>query len=494
MRANELPRISKSKFTKGLQCAKQLWWSVHEPEAPELVVDESLQRVFARGNRVGEVARSHVPGGVLIDLPHMQIRERVAATAKALAAGARVIYEASFLEDGVFVSVDILKRRGSSFVLTEVKSTTKVKDEHLADVAIQLHVVRAAGLDVRRAEVMHLNPECRFPDLSNLFVRAPVTAQLRTLLRDAPAQIAALRSMLAGAIPEVATGPHCTAPYECAFLDRCWPALPEHHVSTLYRLQRRVETLLAEGCVTIHDLPSEFTASAIAMRQVQSIRAGAPIVESGLRSALAKLHAPLAYLDFETVSPAIPVWNGCGPYNQIPVQFSCHVQQRDGSLAHHAWLADGAADPRRPLAEALLAACAGARTILAYNAPFERSCIKRVADSLPDLALELLDLAARIEDLLPIVRNNVYHPEFGGGFGLKSVLPALCSELSYDDLEIQDGEAAASSLEALLFDSDAYTDADREALRSALLLYCERDTLAMVRLHEQLVAMAVATR
>jgi hypothetical protein len=493
MGANELPRLSKSKFTTGLQCPKLLWWTVHEPDAPELVPDQSQQRVFARGTRVGELARSHVPGGVLIDLPYMQIRERVAATAKALAAGAPAIYEASFLEDGVFVSVDILERREGGFVLTEVKSTLDVKEEHLADVAIQMYVVRRAGLPVHRAELMHLNRACRFPDLSNLFVREPVTEQLHALLLEAPAQIAALRGMLAGAIPDVATGAHCTAPYECPFLERCWPALPDHHVSTLYRLQRaKLETLLAQGCVTIQDLPPEFTASAAAMRQVRSVRAGEPIVEHGLRSALATLRPPLAYLDFETVNPAIPVWPGCAPYDQVPVQFSCHAQQQDGSLVHRAWLADGPADPRRPLAEALLATCAGARTVVAYNAAFEKRCIHTLADLLPDLAPALRDLAARVEDLLPIVRDHVYHPEFGGGFGLKSVLPALCSGLGYDDLEIQDGDTAATSLEALLLDTDAYSEADRQALRNALLHYCERDTLAMVRLHEQLAAMAAA--
>ncbi|MCX5738698.1 MAG: hypothetical protein NTZ61_09415, partial [Proteobacteria bacterium] len=285
MSGNELPRLSKSSFLKGLQCPKLLWWSVREPDAPELVPDESQQRVFARGTRVGELAQRHVPGGVLIDLPYMQIRERVAATAAALAAGAPAIYEASFLEDGVFVSVDILERSGDGFVLTEVKSTLDVKEQHLADVAIQLHVVRRAGLPVHRAEVMHLNRACRFPDLSNLFVRAPVTEKLHDLLLDAPAQIAALRGMLAGAIPEVATGPHCKAPYECPFLGRCWPPLPDHHVSTLYRLQpAKFEALLAQGCVTIQDLPSDFRASAPAMRQVRSVRAGAPIVEHGSRS------------------------------------------------------------------------------------------------------------------------------------------------------------------------------------------------------------------
>ena len=147
-------QLSKSRYISGLQCPKLLWWGVHEPDAPELTADEGLQAILNRGQRVGELARAQVPGGVLIDLPHYEFEGRLAATARALANGAPVVYEASFLEDGVFVAVDILERRGSRFVLVEVKSTLDVKEEHLPDVAVQLHVVRRAGLtEIGRAHV-----------------------------------------------------------------------------------------------------------------------------------------------------------------------------------------------------------------------------------------------------------------------------------------------------------------------------------------------------
>src|ERR1039457_6626033 len=100
-------RLSKSRYMSGLQCPKMLWWRVHEPDAPELVAGEGLQAILTRGQRVGELARAQVPGGVLIDLPHYEFEGRLAATAGALANGAPVVYEASFLEDGVFVAVDI---------------------------------------------------------------------------------------------------------------------------------------------------------------------------------------------------------------------------------------------------------------------------------------------------------------------------------------------------------------------------------------------------
>lgn len=481
-----LLRLSKSQFVSGLQCPKMLWWMVHEPDAPELAADDDLQVNFERGRRVGELARTFVPGGVLIDLPHHEVERRVAATAKAIADGARAVYEASFLEDGVFVAVDILERRRDGFVLVEVKSTLDVKEEHLPDVAVQTHVVRCAGLTVKRAEVMHLNRECRHPDLSNLFVRENVTSLIRSALRAVPKQAGELLSTLASPLPEVAIGPHCTAPYACPFIERCWPPIPNHHVSTLYRIRAtKVEKLVADGYETLFDLPRRFAASATARRQIRSVQTGKVIVERGLRRALAPLAPPIAFLDLETVNPAIPVWPGCRPYEQVPVQFSCHVLKPDG-LEHHTWLADGPGDPREGLARALIAACASARAVLAFNAPFEQRCIDGLVEVLPNLKAELVALSRRIRDLLPIVRDHVYDPDFEGSFSIKKVLPALVPKLGYDDLEIQDGGSASAALETLLLGADALTAAQRRSVRRDLLRYCERDTLGMVRLFERL--------
>lgn len=177
--------LSKSRYTTGLQCHRRLWWTVHERDAPELVVGPELQAVFDTGNQVGELARTYFPGSTLIDLPHWQVRERVEATRVALAAGAPSVCEASFTAGDVFVAVDVLHRAPGrrGWTVTEVKSTLSVKDEHVPDVAVQAHVVRAAGLPVSRAEVMHLNRDCRHPDLSSLFVRADVTKGVKAALR-----------------------------------------------------------------------------------------------------------------------------------------------------------------------------------------------------------------------------------------------------------------------------------------------------------------------
>jgi len=477
--------LSKSRVMLGLQCPKRLWWTAHEPGAPELAATADSV-AMRRGTSVGELARAHVPGGVLIDFPHRELKQRLAATSKALDEGAPAVYEASFEADGVFVSVDILERTRTGFTLIEVKSTLGVKPQHLPDTAVQTHVLRGAGLKVKRVEVMHLNRDCRHPDLSNLFVRKAVTKDLGPLLKSIPAQIEELHGMLDGPLPAAETGERCHDPYPCPFQGRCWPELPQHHVSTLYRItSKKVAKLTAAGTHTLFDLAEDFKASEPAKRQIRSAIEARTIVEQGLGPALAKLEQPLAFLDFETMMPAVPAWPGCAPYEQVPVQLSCHVLT-GSKLEHHEWLADGAGDPRPPFAQALLAACAGAKTIVAYNASFEVQRIEQLAKGLPTLGPALRKLAKRVVDLLPIVRDNVYHPAFHGSFSLKAVLPALVPGDGYADLEIKDGSTAAAALEVLILDASALSQPEKSELRRKLLAYCERDTLAMVKLYERL--------
>ena len=397
-------RLSKSRFTAGLQCHRLLWWKAHEPGAPELVPGASQEAIFNQGSEVGVIAQQRVPGGVLIDFPFTALTERVEATKDAIAGGADVIYEASFFADSTFAAVDILKREGDGWRLIEVKSTTRVKREHLGDIAVQLHVLRSAGLTVTHVELMHLNRACVFPDLSDLFTRVDVTARVEPLLAGVPAEIVRQLAMLRGPIPEVPIGRHCDAPYECPFKGRCWPVLPEHHISTLYFVGNAKWDLEAQGITTIDQLPADFLLKPEAARQVRAVLTGETIVLPGLAARLARLRAPVAILDFETVAPAVPVWNGCHPYDPMPVQFSCHIQDGHGGWTHHAHLAAGPGDPRPELVRRLALACAGAGSILAYHSDFEKRCLELMAAALPELREPVRGILERLEDALPIVR------------------------------------------------------------------------------------------
>jgi predicted RecB family nuclease len=479
--------LSKSRFVSGLQCHRQLWWRVHEPRAPELTPSPKQQAIFDQGTHVGKVARTYEPGGTLIDLPYNDYDGKLAATQRALATDTPAIYEAALSADNVFVAVDILKRERNGWRVIEVKSSTSAKPEHIPDAAIQVHVLRRAGLTITGADVMVLNRECTYPDLSNLFIREDVTDRVEALLNDIPRLAGEQLAMLAGAIPTVAIGPHCTTPYECPFLARCWPILPEHHISTLFGLRAKAAAEFeAEGWQTIYDLPERVNLNKHADRQRRAVQAGKMLIEGDLTQALARFESPLAFLDFETVMPAIPVWDGCHPYDQIPAQFSCHVEAASGGIEHHEWVADGPGDPRPEIARRVIEACRGARTVVAYNMSFEKSCLERLAQALPGEAAALRDVIDRLADPLPVVREHVYHPDFGGSFSLKSVLPALVPELTYEGLEIADGDEAQRALSRRVLGADRMSPEDSAREREALLRYCERDTLAMVRVVERL--------
>jgi predicted RecB family nuclease len=155
-------------------------------------------------------------------------------------------------------------------------------------------------------------------------------------------------------------------------------------------------------------------------------------------------------------------------------------------VTHHEWLANGPEDPRPALAERLVRACEGARTVVAYNAGFERRCIEQMAEALPALAEPLRSIVDRLADLLPVVRNHVYHPDFGGSFGLKSVLPALVPGLSYENLPIADGETASLELERLLFNGHELESEAKERVREDLLRYCHQDTWGLGKILERL--------
>ena len=82
------------------------------------------------------------------------------------------------------------------------------------------------------------------------------------------------------------------------------------------------------------------------------------------------------------------------------------------------------------------------------------------------------------------MREHYYHPSFHGSYSLKAVLPALVPDLTYEDLEIREG-SVASLYYARMIDPEVSTE-EADTLRQAMLAYCERDTLALVRVVDAL--------
>jgi len=482
-------RLSKSRYTAGVQCHKLLWWKVHEPLAIELQPGKVLEDRFDQGRQVGALARDRFPGGVLIDLPHTAVDERVKRTRRLIDDGVPAIFEASFLADSTFVAVDVLTRADNGFHLTEVKSSSSQKEEHLPDAAVQVHVLQESGVRITGVDVMHLNKECHYPDLSNLFERTDVTEAVEPLLNKVGWEIEAQLRMLEGPLPDVPIGIQCHQPYKCPFMDRCWPKDPDH-IMRLFGIGavKGCDHMLT-GVHRISDIPASQKLNVTQKRQLRAIKEKRIIVEPELAKALEPFNCRLGFLDFETIMRAVPVWPGMAPWEQAPAQFSYHEANGDGTYTHAEYLAEGPNDCRPELARRMVEATRHAERVAHYS-HFEKTRIKGLQEAVPELRAELEALEGKLVDLLPVVRENVYHPGFLGSFSMKSILTPLVPELTYNDLVIVDGLVASVEIARLLFVAGKIPKAEHDRVRQDLLNYCERDTWAMVKVLERLQALA----
>jgi len=476
--------LTKSRFVTGSQCDKLLWWTVYEPEAKELQPDKVLLDLFDQGRQVGELARLRFPGGRLIAHRHDAYAARIAATTEAIESTAPAIFEACFQAGGVFVAVDVLERNESGWTLIEVKSASSVKAEHIADAGIQTWVARHCGLAVTRVEVMHLNPEYRHPGPGDLLARTDVTELVEAFLPQVADRVMDLTAALGGPLPDRKLGLQCGDPRDCGFMARCWPQAPDH-IRTLYNVGiKTAVSYMASGVNSVWDIPPGKKLPDAARRQLKALKEQRLVVEPTLAAALEPFQSPLGFLDFETVARAVPVWDGLAPWGPAVAQFSYHESRADGTYHHVGWLAEGPGDPRREVAEAMLAATANAKSIVTYSA-YEKTRITELKALVPELAGPLDALLGKLVDLLPVVRNNVYHPEFRGSFSLKYVLAPMTG-ITYNDLVIVNGLLASVEIARLLFVAHKIPVAERDKLRQDLLDYCERDTWATVKLMERL--------
>lgn len=254
--------------------------------------------------------------------------------------------------------------------------------------------------------------------------------------------------------------------------------IPRLHASAMEQLEEM-------GVDSIKDIPADFELSEFQRRVCTAMQTGLPWFSEDLKAEIESLQYPLYFMDFETVNPAIPRFSGMHPYDHLPFQWSVHVQRQPRSAPEHfEFLAMDGGDPRTAFISSLCDALGDRGTIVVYNQQFESQRLWELAGWLPEYTQRIRDIQRRLWDLLPVVRNHVYHPAFGGSFSLKAVLPALVPEMTYEGMDVPNGQAAGLAWESLI--SGKLTEAERQAKRKALLDYCGQDTLALVRLLEAL--------
>ncbi|MBE9519580.1 MAG: DUF2779 domain-containing protein [Proteobacteria bacterium] len=489
MRKSKSFFLSKSQFTRGLQCYKSLWLLKNRPEL-RAKPDASLQARFDTGNEVGILAQQLFPDGVALKYEN-GISQNIAKTQELLASGTHTIHEATFRHDGVLAMVDILHRGEDGWEMYEVKSTTETKDIFINDTAIQYYVVAGSGLHIARVFLVHLNNRYTRTgplDLQNLFTVDNVTDLTSSRQADIPQKLADMRQTLEGGEPGIDIGPYCTAPYECDFRQYCWQHVPECSIFDITNLRNKRKFALYYGNVLhMQDIPADFSLSENMQIQVESELTGREFINiRNIREFLSTINEPVGFLDFETFMEAVPSFDQQRPYQQVPFQYSLH-RVENGKLTHREFLGEPGKDPRQPFIEKLLADTRDCGTILVYNQAFEITRLQEMAAIFPQFAAGIELIIARIVDLMVPFRNRDYYvKEMCGSHSIKYVLPALVPDLSYENLAIADGEMAMLAYAGL---AKMRPGEEKEKTRQALLEYCRLDTLAMVRILERLVSL-----
>ncbi|KAB2879817.1 DUF2779 domain-containing protein [bacterium] len=485
------PFLSKSKYLNGLQCPKLLW---HYYNAKEEIpkTDAETQAIFDQGHEVGELAKKLYPDGIEVAKGLVDFEKVIEQTQK-LISKRKPLFEAAFLYKSAYARVDILNPvEDDGWEIIEVKSSTRVKDINLRDLSLQWYTYQGAGLSIKRSYILHINNQYVRKgeiDPEKLFTLTDITEEVKDLLPLVERQLADMTETISGkTCPEVAIGTHCSTPYDCPLQQKCFVFLPEHNLLTLYYINKeKAFALIHQGVTDILALNDRVELSDKQKLQVESLRSKKPYLnKSGIRTFLDTLEYPLYFLDFETIGPAMPLFDNTIPHQPIPFQFSLHIQRSAGKdTEHYSYLADGKHDPRPELLKLLKKHLGHQGSIITYSASFEKDKLNRACEAFPEFAKWNDGIQKRIVDLLdPFKAFHFYHYDQKGSASIKSVLPVLTGT-GYEGMAISEGGMASREFLRVTF-GENITEEERMAVRKNLEDYCSLDTMAMVEIVEKL--------
>jgi len=484
--------LSKSDYLKAIQCKKSLWFSKNRADLkPPL--DDKTKAKFETGEEITELARNYFSGGVKAAESFFDVQKAVNSTNDLIAQNHSVIFEATAIieADNCHARIDILRKsqKSQSWELIEVKGSTSIKESHLEDLSFQYHVFTKAGFKIDRCFLMLLDGKYKRDgelDLNKLFKIGDVTEAVLEKQSEVEAnKLDFLKALTRQFEPEVKIGAHCfekDGHYpQCDFKDHCWHEIPKysvfdvcHRKKTAEKIVDQIESYRVED-LNIADFPKGI--KEIDVRSYQQNKNH--IDQTKIREWLDKLKYPLFFLDYETFQSAIPLFNNSSSYQQIPFQFSLHVQESvGGELKHFEFLHQKRSDPREEFIKELIRLCTGEGNVICYYKSFEETRNKELAADFPNYANAINGISERMVDLWkPFNDRLIYSPKQQGSASIKNVLPAF-TNLNYQGMEIANGSEAMG----IYLDFIKGRKVDEAKMINDLLSYCKLDTFAMVEL------------
>lgn len=484
--------LSKSKYCKCVQCKKMFWLKKYKPEC---AVATDKTTVFENGKKVGELAKGLF--GDFEDVPYNEnLRLMIERTRELMQNEPNIITEASFTFDNNFCSVDILKNDLDGVEIYEVKSSSEVKDIYIDDVAFQYYVLSCLDLNVKKVCIVYVNTDYirgKELELDKFFNIEDVTEIAKEKWNEVRINIDLIRKYMKGHgcanEPIRKLGMHCKKPYPCDFWEYCTMHLPKNNVFDIFKMNndKKFEKYY-EGKISFEDLEGEKLSKRFSQQIDFELHDKEPYInEEIIKEFLDDLKYPLYFLDYETINPPIPKFEGLHPYQQIPFQYSLHIIKEEGApLEHKEYLAKTFDENMvRDFADHLIKDISEEGSIIVYSS-FEASRNNKIAEMYPDLKEDMERINNNIKDIMtPFLQRNYYTKEMEGSYSIKKVLPALYpndSDLDYSKLPgVKNGGEAIDAFLSL----EGKTEKEQEKIRKGLLKYCELDSLAMVKIWEK---------
>ena len=481
--------LTKSKYLAGIQCHKLLWYLFNKPDVfPEVSAEK--QAIFDQGHLVGDYSKQLFPNGV--EIKYKDTFPNKIRKTNLLIKNRKIIFEAMIVKNNLYSQPDILVPvNKDEWDIFEVKSATKVKDINLEDVAFQKYLYELYGLKIRKSYVMVINNEYVRKgkiEPEKLFKKIEVSEEIKDLISsvkqkaDEMFKIINLKNP-----PDIKIGPWCSNPYDCDLNYMCWDFIPKHNVTNLYRISSKQFDLINNGILKIKDVPDDFKVTANQRKQIECAKTNKPYInKEKIKEFIDELEYPLYFLDFESVNPAVPLFDNTRPYQQIVFQYSLHIKKTKNSELEHFGLI-ATKDPRKEIIEDLKQNLGKKGSIIVYNQSFEIQRLKDMAAWFPEHSKFIENTIKRVVDLItPFRRFYYYHPEQQGSCSIKYVLPVL-TDLSYENMAIPDGGEAQREYVRVTQTEVSYKE--KKKVFKALEKYCELDTYAMVEILEKLKAL-----
>ncbi len=490
--------LSKSEYVMFLKHPAWLWLKKHDKKKlPE--PDANLQAMFDAGNLFETYAETRFPGLKRVGFSNYdEYLSMPVRSEKAIQDGAKQISQARFVadfgEDAITCIVDVIERVDEkTFDLFEIKSSTSVKPEHIEDLAFQTVVLEKAGYTVRNISVIYCNNQYVRSgeiDLLKLSGIQEVTDRVRARIEQTNrAILAAFQTIGLEEMPDPTPRRAKMGAFR-EWLEIFAALQPNDDPYSIYKLCRPVPEQLGQledlHITSLKDIPEDFELSKKQQWQVEAVKLGEPLVKPDkIGDFIESLEYPLYFLDYETLSSVVPPFDGLKPYQQLPFQYSLHIiEKHGGELQHTEFLHTLDTDPVPELLLQLQKDIGSKGTVLVWYEGFEKSCNDLMGRLQPEYADFLTNVNARVVDLmLPFDKGYYIDKDFCGSASIKKVLPVLAPELSYGDMDIQEG-ASAQRLWMQAVYEDVHSEAEVFKIMENLRKYCQLDTYAMVRIFE----------